>query len=87
MSKSEALTTIEDAAEALGMEEAEMNAAFLAGDLRRVTHDGASFVLGADIDKALRDKDPRHLARLVLDGADPDDPESPKNLAADLPRL
>lgn len=81
------LTTIEDAAELLGMEEAEMNAAFLAGDLRRVSHGGATYVLGADVDRALKDKDPRHLARLVLDGADSDDPESPKNLAADLPRL
>jgi len=81
------LTTIEDAAEVLGMDEAELDAAVLAGDLRRVTHGGASYVLGADIDRALKDKDPKHLARLVLDGADPDDPESPRNLAADLPRL
>lgn len=87
MSKSDALTTPEDAREVLGLDEAEMNAAILAGDLRRVTHGGETFVLGADVDKALRDKDPRHLAALVRDGADPDDPESPKNLAADLPRL
>lgn len=85
--KSEALTTPEQAREVLGLDEAEMNAAILDGSLRRVTHGGETFVLGADIDKALRDADPRHLAAVVRGGADPDDPESPRNLAANMPRL
>ena len=85
--KSEALTTIEDAAEALHMDEAELDAAISEGTLRRVKHGDDVFILGADVDKALKDADPRYLARLVLDGVDPDDPESPRNLAADVPRL
>ena len=85
--KADALTTVEDAAEVLHMDEAEMDAAISEGTLRRVKHGDDVFILGADVDKALKDADPKYLARLVLDGAGPDDPESPKNLAADLPRL
>jgi len=87
MTKSDALTTVEDAAEVLHMDEAELDAAILAGDLRRVTHGGESFVLGVDVDRALKDKDPRHLAALAYGEADPDDPDDPKTLAAKLPRL
>ena len=85
--KADALTTAEDAAEVLHMDEAELDAAIEDGTLRRVKHGDDVFILGADVDKALKDADPRYLARLVLDGVDPDDPESPRNLAADLPRL
>lgn len=89
MSKSEALTTIEDAAEALHMDDAEMNAAILAGDLRRVTHAGETFVLGVDIDKALRDQDPKYLAKIVSgEVIEPDESgDTPRTLAANVPRL
>jgi len=86
--KSDALTTPEAAREVLGMDEAEMNAAILAGDVRRVTHGGETWILGADIDRALKDSDPKHLAATAYYGeSDPDDPESPSNLAAEVPRL
>ena len=85
--KSDALTTVEDAAEVLHLDDAELDAAIEDGTLRRVQHAGETYVLGADVDRALKDKDPRSLAALVLDGADPDDPESPKNLAAQMQRL
>ena len=87
MTKSDALTTPEDAAEVLHMDEAELDAAISEGTLRRVKHGDDVFILGADVDNALKDADPKYLARLVLDGVDPDDPESPTNLAADIPRL
>lgn len=84
--KSDALTTVEDAAEVLHLDEDELDAAISDGTLRRVTHAGETFVLGADVDKALRDQDPEYLAKLVgREGcgaaADPD------NFAADIPRL
>lgn len=87
--KADALTTPEQAREVLHLNEAEMNAAFLAGDLRRVTHGGETFVLGVDVDKALRAQDPRHLAKVVAGEVVEDDEEgnNPRNLAADQPRL
>jgi hypothetical protein len=57
------------------------------GTVRRVRFGDGAFYMGADIDKALRERDPRYLARLVRDGADSDDPESARNLAAGMPRL
>ena len=84
---SDALTTVEDAAEVLHMDEAELDAAISEGTLRRVKHGDDVFILGADVQRLKRESDPKYLARLVLDGVDPDDPESPKNLAADIPRL
>lgn len=87
--KADALTTPEDAREVLGLDEAEMNAAILAGDLRRVTHGGETFVLGVDVDKALRDQDPRYLAKVVTGKVTEDDEEgnNPRTLAANMPRL
>jgi len=85
--KADALTTAEDAAEVLHMDEAELDAAISEGTLRRVKHGDDVFILGADVQRLKRESDPKYLARLVLDGVDPDDPESPKNLAADIPRL
>ena len=82
------LTTVEDAAEVLGMDEAELDAAVSEGTLRRVKHGDDVFILGADVDRALKDADPKHLAATAYYGeSDPDDPESPSNLAAEVPRF
>ena len=78
------LTTIEEAKELLGVED--FHELVSEGTVRRVTHAGETYVLGADVARALKDKDPKYLARLVgrAGGAVSADPD---NLAADIPRL
>lgn len=81
------LATAQETKEILEITDGEYADLIEDGSLRRVQFADGARILGCDIDRALKDQDPRHLARLVLDGADPEDPESPKNLAADMPRL
>ena len=82
------------------IEEGELDEALEAGTLRKVWHRPGnnpeapleSYLLGEDVRRLARMNDPRHLARLVGRGGgdaavDDDDPESPRNLAAGVPRL
>lgn len=87
--KADALTTVEDAAEVLHMDEAELDAAISEGTLRRVKHGDDVFILGADVDKALRDQDPRYLAKIVSgEVQEPDESgDTPRSLAQSVPRL
>lgn len=83
------LLTEDEARTALGEER--YTAAIESGDLRIVQLDGEDRVLGVDLKKVVRDMDPRYAAKKVprFNGATPDsdDPDSPRNLAAQLPRL
>jgi len=89
------LVSMEAAAETLGLDEAEVAALLESGELRKIWHragnDSAApleaFVMGSDVKRIQKQADPRSLAALVLDGADPDDDESPHNLAAEVPRF
>ena len=87
--KSDALTTVEDAAEVLHMDEAELDAAISEGTLRRVNHGDDVFILGADVDRLKRESDPKYLAKLVagLVQAEDEDGDTPRSLAADVQRL
>lgn len=100
MSK-EQLLSIEAAAEELGLDDDGVSELIAAGSLRKVWHRAGNdadapleaFVLAGDIRKVNREKDPRYLASLLpRDGggtaaADEDDPDDPRTLAADVPRL
>lgn len=99
-SKKSDLLSLETAAEVLHLDEAELAEQIEAGNLRRVWHRAGnsaaepleSYLLGEDVRRLARESDPEHMARLVGRGggavsADPDDDDSPSNLAQSVPRL
>lgn len=86
------LATHDEAADRLGRDE--LAEALEAGTVRRVQHDGAEYLLGADVDRVARENDPARIAARVrrLDGSWPatnpdDDQDSPAAIARRLPRL
>lgn len=91
--KTPALATEDEAAELLGAEE--LGEAVAAGTVRRVQYDGGTFYLGADLAKLQRESDPRRLASRIRrpDGSwpatdpDDDDQDSPRAIAARIPRF
>jgi hypothetical protein len=87
--KADALTTVEDAAEVLHMDEAELDAAISEGTLRRVKHGDDVFILGADVDRLQQQNDPKWLAKLVAgEVQEPDESgDTPRSLAQSVPRL
>jgi len=87
--KSDALTTVEDAAEVLHLDEDEMDAAIEDGSLRRVKHGDDVFILGADVDRLQQQSDPRYLAKLVAGIVQEPDAsgDTPHSLAESVPRF
>jgi len=59
----ESLLTPDEAGELLGADE--LGELVEAGEVRLVTHDGTRYVLGADVQAALDDMNPRKLAARV----------------------
>lgn len=90
------LVTTEAAAETLGIDEAEVDELLKTGELRKVWHRAGnssdapldSFVLGSDVKRLALQADPRHMAKVAAgEIAEDDDHESPKTLAASVPRF
>jgi len=91
------LLSTEQAADTLGIDEAEVAELLKTGDLRKVWHRAGndseapldSFIMASDVRRLRQESDPKYLARLVGrgGGAVSADPESPSNLAADVPRF
>jgi len=61
----DALLTFEEAADELQIDQAGLEEAMTAGELRRVSYEGATYVLTADVAKYAADRDPRALAKRV----------------------
>ena len=87
--KADALTTPEQAREVLHLDESELDVAISEGTLRRVKHGDDVFILGADVDEALLQNDPKYLARLVagIVQAPDESGDTPRSLAESVPRL
>lgn len=90
------LVSMEAAAEQLGLDEAEIDELLKTGELRKVWHRAGNdseapldiFVMGADVKRLKQESDPRYLAKLVSGNlVDEDDEDSPRKLAAGVPRL
>lgn len=80
-----ALTTWEEVAEKTGLSRGEIFEASDSGDIRTVRHGDQDYLLGADVEAYLRNRDPRHLAALAK-GEATDDDDNPRSLAARVPR-
>jgi len=76
-----------ETAEELGISTAEAAELISTGELRLVDHAGKSYLLGSDVERILRERDPAYLAKLAAGEVDDDDPDSPTNLVGNLPRL
>ena len=97
MSKKNDLLSTEQAAETLGVDEAEVAELLESGELRKVWHRAGndsdapldSFVLASDVKRLKQQADPKYLARLVNGEIVEDDDEgnNPRNLAQSVPRL
>lgn len=88
MKRAPALATAAETKEILRLTDAAFAAAIADGSLRRVKTEDGSFIIGADIDHLARQSDPRHLAALARgEATEDDDPNSPRALAARVPRL
>ena len=59
------LLTPEEAADELQLDQAGLEHAIDEGELRRVTYEGESFILAADVAKLQADRNPRELAKRV----------------------
>jgi len=97
MSKKNDLLSTEQAAETLGVDEAEVAELLESGELRRVWNRAGNdseeelkaYVLGADVHRLKQESDPKYLAKLVtgLVQAEDEDGDTPRSLAADVQRL
>lgn len=91
------LLSTEAAAEALGVDAAEVDELLDSGELRRVwNREGndseaelKAFVLGSDVKRLKQQSDPKYLARLVRgEITEPDDDDdTPRSLAESVPRF
>lgn len=91
------LLSTDAAAEALGVDAAEVDELLDSGELRRVWHRAGnssdspldSFVLGSDVKRLKQESDPKYLAKLVSGEIleDDEDGDNARTLAAKLPRL
>ena len=95
MSKHDLVTT-EDAAEQLGVDEAEVDELLKNGELRKVWHRAGNdseaeleaFVMGADVKRLKRESSPTYLAKVAAGEVIEDDDEgNPRSLAESVPRL
>lgn len=97
MSKANDLLSTEQAAETLGIDEAEVDELLKAGDLRKVWHRSGNdpdapldiFVLGSDVKRIKQQSDPKYLAKLVSGEIqeEDDDGDTPRSLAKSIGRL
>jgi len=97
MSKKNDLLSTEQAAETLGIDEAELAELVTAGDLRKVWHRAGndseapleSYLLGEDVKRLKQENSPAYLAKLVSGEIqeEDDDGDTPRSLAKSIGRL
>ena len=91
------LLSTDAAAEALGVDAAEVDELLKAGDLRKVWHRAGNdpeapldiFVMGSDVKRLKQQSDPKYLAAVVRGEIqeEDDDGDTPRSLAESVPRL
>lgn len=91
------LLSTDAAAEALGVDAAEVDELIESGDLRKIWHRAGnsseapldSFVLGSDVKRLQQQNDPRYMAKIVAgEIVEPnEDGDTPQTLAAKVQRL